>query len=220
MEKYRGQHLPRRIVLMFVAVLLMGVGISFCVRASMGQDPCSTMNLGISSKLNLSFGVWQAILNCIMFVFVLIFDRSLIGLGTLANMLIIGFVADLLKPLWAGLIPGEMSFWLRVVFTLIGTLLLLVGCSVYMTANLGMAPYDCVAFLIINIPTKRKLKFQYIRIAQDALAVLIGFACGAAVGLGTVIMVFLSGPLIPFFNRHIAAPLLGIKDISSLRTEG
>lgn len=218
-EHLKGKHLPKRIIWMFIAVLLMGVGVSLCVHANLGQDPCSTMNLGIASKVNLSFGMWQAILNIILFFIIILLDRKLLGIGTVANMLLIGFIADLLKPMWESVFPPDLYFAFRIIITVGGVLLMLVGCSIYMTANLGMAPYDCIAFLVLNISRSKKLKYRWVRIAQDAICVLIGFLCGATVGIGTVIMVVFSGPIIPFFNKHLAAPILGIKDMSKLRTE-
>lgn len=217
----KGTHLPKRAIWMMIAVGLMGVGVSVCVHADLGQDPCSTMNIGIASKIGLSFGMWQAILNTALFIIVFFLDRRLLGIGTIANMLLIGFIADFLKPLWINAFPADLHFALRMLLAFGGVMLMLVGCSIYMTANLGMAPYDCIPFLIMNRTKSKNKKLQYIllRISQDAVCVLIGFLCGATVGIGTIFMVALSGPVIPFFNKHLAAPILGIKDMSKLRTE-
>jgi uncharacterized membrane protein YczE len=38
--------------------------------------------------------------------------------------------------------------------------------------------------------------------------VAIGFVLGAIVGVGTVITAFFMGPLIDFFNVHVARPFL------------
>lgn len=79
-----------------------------------------------------------------------------------------------------------------------------------MTANLGMAPYDCVSFIV---PNKTKLPFRWWRIISDFICVAVGFACGATVGVGTLIMAFGTGPLLPLCNQYIAAPALRIADI-------
>ena len=62
-------------------------------------------------------------------------------------------------------------------------------------------------------------RFQYIRIATDIVCVVSGIAVfligGGSwskvpefVGVGTIITAFFMGPLIEFFNAHIARPLL------------
>lgn len=215
LEKYKGQKMIRRIITMLVAVTAMGFGAATCFVTEMGADPCSTMNLGLSLKAGIPYGVFQACSNIVILIIVAFTERRLIGLGTIGNMFICGFSADFFKPIIQGFIgETELSFAVRIVITLLGTAVIIVGCSLYMTANLGMAPYDCVAFVVINHTKRRKLKYRWVRMTQDAIALIIGFACGASVGIGTVIMVFLTGPLIPLCNKHISAKILGISDIS------
>lgn len=212
--KYAGQHLPRRILSMLIAVIIMGCGVSLFVRAQMGSDPFSTINLGVSSRLHLSFGVWQAIFNLLMLTVILFFDRSMLGLGTLANMFLVGFSADLFQPVLTALLPPTeaLPLWGRVLLTLGGVAFQIVGCSFYVTSNLGMAPYDALSFLV---PNKTKIPFRWWRISCDVVCVAVGFACGASIGIGTLIMAFGTGPLLPLCNKYIAAPLLKIKEIKS-----
>lgn len=216
LEKYRGQKLVRRIITMLIAVTVMGFGTALCFIAAMGADPCSSMNLGLSMKAGISFGTFQACSNIVILIAVFFTQRKFIGLGTIGNMFICGFAADLFKSLLGPALPptDDMSIAIRILLTIAGAAFNIVGCSLYMTANLGMAPYDCVAFIIINLYKRRKLKYRWVRMTQDAIALIIGFICGASVGIGTVIMVFATGPLIPVCNKYISAKILGIHDIS------
>lgn len=210
--KYAGQRLPRRIVAMLVSVIFMGFGVSLFVLGSMGSDPFSTLNLGISSRLGVSFGVWQAIFNVLMLILVVFLDRSMLGLGTIGNMFLVGFSADFFGSLWAGMIPAGSTFplWARLLLTLGGVAAQIIGCSFYVTSNLGMAPYDCISFIV---PNKTKIPFRWWRIFLDLVAVAIGFFCGASVGIGTLIMAFGTGPLLPLCNKYLAAPALKIAEI-------
>ncbi len=210
--KYAGQRLPRRIVVMLLAVVVMGLGVSLLVLGDMGTDPYSTLNLGVASKLGLSFGVWQMIFNAALLVLVLLLDRSMLGLGTLGNMFLVGFSADFFKPFWDWLFPDSFAlpFWARLLITLAGVAFLLLGCSFYVTSNLGMSPYDSISFIV---PNKTKIPFRWWRIITDVICVAVGFFCGAAVGLGTIIMAFGTGPLLPLCNKYIAAPVLKIQEI-------
>lgn len=215
-SRYQEQRLPQRIIWMLVAVILMGFGVSICFIAEMGSDPCSTMNQGVAMQLGFSFGTWNALWNVILLVGVFIFQRSMIGIGTFGNMFLVGFSADFFKPILLSFVEqSTLNIPVRVALTLLGTFIIIAACSLYMTSNLGMAPYDCIAFIVINKVKKRKLKYRWVRISQDAIALLIGFLCGASVGIGTVIMVFMIGPLIPLFNKHMSAKLIGIEKIKT-----
>lgn len=210
--RYAGQRLPRRITAMLAAVIIMGIGVSLYVLGGMGADPFSTLNLGVSSKLGLTFGTWQIIFNGILLAAIFFIDRSMLGLGTLGNMFLIGITADMFNSLLADIAPPteELGIPLRVALTLLGVVCQILGCSFYVTANLGMAPYDCVSFIV---PNRTKIPFRWWRIISDFTCVVIGFLCGATVGLGTLIMAFGTGPLLPLCNKYIAAPALKIADI-------
>lgn len=212
--KYAGQRLPRRIAAMLTAVVIMGLGVSLFLLGAMGADPFSTINLGVSSKLGLTFGAWQAVFNGVLLLLVLFLDRSMLGLGTLGNMFLVGFSADFFTPLLERLFtaPEAIPLWGRLLLTLGGVAMQIIGCSFYVTSNLGMAPYDCISFIV---PNRTKIPFRWWRIISDLVCVTVGFLCGAKVGLGTLIMAFGTGPLLPLCNKYLAAPLLKIQEIKN-----
>ncbi len=204
-ERVRGRYSARRVAAMLAAVIVMGIGVGLFVRGSMGADPYSTLNLGVSSKIGMSFGAWQAILNIVLLVAVVFADRSMLGLGTVGNMFLVGFSADVFGAVFGPLFPAEPGIPLRLLLTLLGVACQLVGCSFYVTADLGMAPYDCVSYLV---PNRTRIPFRVWRIFLDVICVAVGFLCGAAVGVGTLIMAFGTGPLLPVLNERVAKPIL------------
>lgn len=208
LARFSGQHIIKRTVIMLLAVIVMGIGVSIFVLAAMGSDPFSTLNLGVGSRLGLSFGTWQAIMNIILLAIVAFLDRSKLGLGTLGNMFVIGFTADIMGGVLQGFMPPteELSIIARVLLTLLGVAFMLVGCSFYVTCDLGMAPYDAISYIV---PARTRIPFRWWRIFTDVVCVAVGFACGSAVGIGTLIMAFGTGPLLPIFNKYIAAPVVG-----------
>lgn len=211
LERCKGKHFPRRIFAMLVSVIIMGLGISFFLLGNMGSDPFSTMNLGVASKLRLSFGTWQIIFNVVLLVLVVLFDRSMLGLGTIGNMLLVGLSADFFSPILEGIFPptDELNLFVRLLFTLIGVTFQVVGCSFYVTSGLGMAPYDALSYLV---PNRTKIPFRWWRIGLDVTCVAVGFLCGSTVGIGTLIMAFGTGPLLPLCNQYLAQPLLKAKE--------
>ena len=82
-----------RIVMMLTGILILGVSISFLRYGAVGTDPYTTMNIGVSSTIGLSFGTYQLLINAILFILVLIYKRSTIGIGTVVNMIMVTSVA-------------------------------------------------------------------------------------------------------------------------------
>ncbi|WP_322174038.1 YczE/YyaS/YitT family protein [Acutalibacter caecimuris] len=205
--RFAGQHLPRRIAAMLLAVTMMGVGVGFFMLAAMGSDPFSTLNLGVSARLHLSFGTWQAIFNILLLAVVVLTDRSKLGLGTLGNMFLVGYAADITSALLRQVVDAaSLGLPSRVAMTLLGVSMQLIGCAFYVTCGLGMAPYDCVSYIV---PERTRIPFRWWRMGLDVVCVAVGFACGAAIGIGTLLMAFCTGPVLPLLNRYVAGPLLG-----------
>ena len=213
-SRYAGRHLVKRTVAMLAAVIVMGAGVGFFMLAAMGSDPFSTLNLGVSSRLHLSFGAWQAIFNILLLAVVLATNRSKLGLGTIGNMFLVGFAADITGGLRSQVITASaLGIPARVGMTLLGVSMQLIGCSFYVTCGLGMAPYDCVSYIV---PERTKIPFRWWRIAIDVVCVGVGFACEASVGIGTLLMAFGTGPILPLLNRYVSEPLLKANEYKSV----
>ncbi|SEK72068.1 Uncharacterized membrane protein YczE [Butyrivibrio sp. ob235] len=198
----------KKLGIMTLGVFFMGFFLSFLIEVNLGTDPCTFMNLTISSRLGILFGTWQVLLNLVLFVFVVLFDRHQIGPGTIANMVFIGYISDFCRWIWKKTIP-EFVFreWpYRAVVFIVALLCFVIAASLYMNADMGVAPYDAIP----NIISDRLLKsvpFKFVRIGFDGTVLLIGFLLGGRIEICTVLMVFLLGPTISavggFLNQKV-----------------
>lgn len=198
----------KRLVLVVISVILMGFCISFLNKADMGTDPFTMFNLGMSKKLGLSFGNWQAIFNSVLFIIVLICSRNEIGWGTLANMFLVGYSADFftwLNGLW---IPDSIydSLLVRTAVMLPTLILFVFVASTYIACDLGTSPYDAIPN-IIAVKVK-KVPFKVVRIIYDCVALVLGFALGSTLGIVSIIMAFTLGPVITWVRTHIIEKFL------------
>lgn len=212
--KERKKYSPRNLLLMLVGILLIGMCVATYRMSGFGVDPFSCMNLGISGFLRMSFGTWQLIINAVILVIVWFTVRQYIGLGTVVNMVCVGYTADFLCWIFLEQIGLQVTMPLRILFLILGTLFASLGCACYMIANMGIAPYDSVAFIITKY-THERIPFRFARVVSDLTVVVIGIVfCLMAhnsiweiVGLGTIVNACLNGPLIQFFRDRIEALL-------------
>ena len=65
-------------VWLILSVVTMGFCLSYINQTAFGTDPCSTFNLAISQKIGLSLGNWQALFNCILFLFEFLDRKSVV----------------------------------------------------------------------------------------------------------------------------------------------
>ena len=194
---------------MLPAVILMGVFVSILVEVGWGTDPASFMNLNVATALGWGLGNTQVLLYGIMLIFTFAFGPQMIGFGTLANMLLIGYVVDFCRWLWPKIgfaqFIQEGTFATRLAVFSATILLFVIVAAIYMNAKMGVAPYDATPVIISGwIP---KVPFFVIRIIFDLSAVAAGLAagklCGAVQGslVGSIAMSLLLGPAISIVGR-------------------
>ncbi|ULT59383.1 membrane protein [Neobacillus drentensis] len=197
----------RRIFMTVIGNLCIGIAVSLLRLSHFGTDPFSTMNLGVSGFLHISFGVYQLIFNLFILIIQFIFVRNAIGFGTIVNMVGIGFISDFFVNGYHVLLGPSPLFITKIIFLLIAVVLIGIGVALYMTSDLGISPWDAMP-LVIQKLSRNKIPFVLARMMADVISVVIGFSFGAIVGIATVIMAFGTGPLVQYFRKQLAEPLL------------
>ena len=199
-----------------LGVLTGAVSVAIFKMAAFGVDPFQSFMSGISKLIPISFGTLYVIVNAVLLAFSLKFDRHYIGIATFINLFLLGYVTEYSYKLLRWLIP-EPAMPMRIVFLIIGIVIICIGSSLYITADLGVSTYDAVALIMAN---KWKIgQFKFIRVCTDLCCVALGVAMFMAggghlreiptiAGIGTIITAFFMGPLIEFFTIHIARKIL------------
>lgn len=193
----------KRIFAVIIAVIFMGLSLSFLIRVDLGTDPCTAMNLGISSKLGISYGTWGAISNSVLILLVIIFDRSKIGWGTLANMYLIGYSTDFFRWLFNKVLPARLFTHMttRILILIPALIIFIFSAAVYMAVDLGSAPFDAIVFVIAS--KFKNVPFRFIRMAWDITAAVIGYLLGSTIGIVTIALAFALGPVITLVKNQI-----------------
>lgn len=193
----------RRIMMTLSGIFLAGISVGMFNFSAFGMDPFQVFAHGLSYKTPLSYGLFYMLLNMVILIFILILDRKKIGLGTVFNMFLVGYIVEFSSNFFSALII-EPSFLMRWLFFAMAIIVMCFGSSLYFTANLGVSTYDAIALIMAE---RTPIKFQYCRIGGDLVCTIIGVLFGAVVGVGTVATAFFMGPIIAFFNYKIAIPL-------------
>lgn len=194
--------LPLRVFLAAVGVFIMGFGMSVLEKLDFGTDPYTCMNNGLSlvSGGVISLGTAGLLVSAIMLVFVIIFDISGLGLGTVFNMVGFGYSIDLFRFIWAKVGFVSVDGFMRYILLILMLIIFILAVSVYLAADLGSAPYDALPVIISK---KSKLPFVAVRMCWDITAVAIGFLLGSAVGITTLVCAFLVGPAAGVVRRAV-----------------
>lgn len=177
----------RRLAQLIPGLLLYGVADAFMIEAALGVDPWTVFAQGLSLQTGLGIGLLTNLIGVL--VLLLWWPlRQKPGIGTLLNILLVGPGIEL--GLW--LLPTPEALWVRIAYFTIGLLLLAVASGVYIGADLGPGPRDG---LMTGIHLRFGTPIWVGRTAVEVTVLLIGWALGGNVGIGTVVFAALIGPL-------------------------
>lgn len=208
--------MKKRISMSVFGVVLCAISVAFFKYAAFGMDSFQVFVNGMVEVVPISYGSLYVIINAALLLFALIFDKHYIGLATLINLLFLGYIAEISLYVLNLVFPAGTIF-LRILFLILGIVLMSLASALYYTSDLGVSTFDAIALVMAN--TWKLGKFRYCRIGVELATVLLGTILfyigngnfqgfGALVSVGTIITAFCMGPLIEFFTNTIAKPLL------------
>ena len=187
---------------LLVGLVLCGIAFSLPIRAGLGVDPWDVLHLGISERTGLPVGTVSVLVGIVVLIGWIPL-RERLGIGTIANALIIGAVIDLVLPR----LPEAHDPVTRWAMLLGGVALAGPGIGLYIGARLGPGPRDG----IMTGVAKRGHSIRVVRTAIELTALLAGWLLGGKVGVGTLLFAITIGPNVHFwlerldFGEHLAA---------------
>ncbi len=202
LSAFLGENAKKRFLLMLLGVFGMGFFLSFLIETGYGSDTCTFMNLPLSARFGLSFGTWQLCLNIVMLIAVIALKPRLIGAGTIANMVFIGYISDFFRWVWAQLLPE--GFFLmqpaRAIVFVLALIPFILSIAIYMVADMGLSPFDALPVILCE---KLGIRFSAGRILWDFAAILVGMLAGGRLNIGTFLLALGLGPMVGVVDRWI-----------------
>ena len=206
----------RRVAMSVLGVVICGIAVGMFKFAALGVDPFQSLMSGLDAVIPIRFGTLYMLANAALLLFALLLDRTKIGIATLINLFLLGYIVEFSQGVCGRLVP-EASLTLRLVILIVAIVILCLSSSLYFTADLGVSTYDAVA--LVWSQRQSRIPFALCRVISDLVcvscAIVLLAVSGAgikgilgSVGIGTVITAFFMGPLIAFFNRRVARPFL------------
>ncbi|NUR50336.1 MAG: hypothetical protein HOV71_19600 [Hamadaea sp.] len=185
-----GDKTVSRLLRLVTGLALYGVSIQLMIAAHLGNQPWSVLDQGLHTKTGLTIGTIVVIVAAVVLL-CWIPLRQKPGLGTIANMLLIGPFVDLT----ALVLPEPRAMWVRIAYLLGGVLLNAIATGLYIGAHFGPGPRDG----LMTGLAKRGLSIRVARTSIEVVVVAIGFLLGGTFGIGTVLYALAIGPLAQVF---------------------
>jgi len=180
-----------RFIQLLTGLCVFGLGAALMVRANLGLDPWNVFHQGLSGLTGLSLGL-LSILSGVVVMLLWIPLRQKPGIGTIANILVIGLSLDLF--LW--MLPEFQGWPLRLGALALGVVLTGIGSAAYIGVGMGTGPRDG---LMVGLNQRLGWSIRISRMLVEVVVLAIGWLLGGVAGVGTVVFALAIGPLVQLF---------------------
>lgn len=178
-----------------VGLTLFGIGITLLIDSNLGAAPWDVFHTGVSELTGISTGT-VIIITGVLLLLLWIPLREQPGLGTILNALVIGIVVDLTLP-----VIGDVELLaVRLAMMIGGVVVVAIGSGFYIGAGLGPGSRDgLMTGLARQRFAGRSISIRTGRTVVEVTVLVVGFALGGAIGLGTAVFTIGIGPLVQVF---------------------
>jgi uncharacterized membrane protein YczE len=195
----RGRRLGRRLVQLYVGLVLYGVSMALLVRSTLGVMPWDVLHQGLSRQIGWSLGTVSIVVGALVLL-AWIPLRQMPGVGTVSNVVVIGVAVDGTLAL----LPAPSALAIRIALVVGGVLLNAVATAAYIGVHLGPGPRDG---LMTGLVRRTGGSVRIVRTSIEVAVVASGWLLGGTLGLGTVVYALAIGPLV-----QVLLPRLSLAD--------
>ena len=175
--------------ILVIGEFIFGLGDSLLIAAGIGNTPWTVLAEGISNYVEI-WTIGEAtffVSIAVMFLWIPIKETP--GIGTILNAIIIALTIHVMVPI----LPQSESFGGSILMASSGIILVGIGSSMYLTANLGPGPRDgwmTGLQRVTGVPIGR------VRITLEVSVLIIGVILGGTFGFGTILFAVAIGPVV------------------------
>ena len=205
--------LTKRIFIYVIGTFLLGVGVTFSIKADLGVSPVSALGYAISLITAISVGTAVFLSNFVFIGVQIILSRKFEGkqyiLQLISSVLVSVFI-DLTLSLGSSL-PVATTWWMKLIYLAISLVIVSIGVFLYINARLPLASYDAMIPVVgkrLNKPFgAAKTVSDLTNICVSGALCLIFLQTLGSIGIGTLIAAYFTGKVVGFVMKIGREPL-------------
>ena len=176
------------VLFLFIGLSIFGFGHAILFGSNFGVSPWMVLAQGLAIQFEIGIGLSIIVVSFGVLLFWIPLKEKP-GIGTFINFFVVAAVIEITLPY----IPYQTDISLKLLQVFLGILVIGIGGSIYLIANLGPGPRDG---LMTGISKKTEIPMGYVRNALEISVVIIGWSLGGTAGVGTLIFAIMIGPVI------------------------
>ena len=176
------------VLFLFIGLSIFGFGHAILFGSNFGVSPWMVLAQGLAIQFEIGIGLSIIVVSFGVLLFWIPLKEKP-GIGTFINFFVVAAVIEMTLPY----IPYQTDISLKLLQVFLGILVIGIGGSIYLIANLGPGPRDG---LMTGLSRKTGVPMAYVRNGLEISAVSIGWLLGGTAGIGTLIFAIMIGPVI------------------------
>ncbi|MCC2333496.1 membrane protein YczE [Cellulomonas wangsupingiae] len=185
---------------LLVGLVLYAASVALLVRAQLGSMPWAVLSQGLTRVTGWSFGTATVVVSfAVLLCWVPLRQRP--GLGTVANVVVIGLLVDPFLAL-TDLLPDPLPLAAAGGLVAVGVVVNGLATALYVGARLGPGPRDG---LMTGLVARTGRPVRLVRGSIEVVVVAAGWLLGGTVGVGTLAYALAIGPVV-----HVLLPRLSV----------
>ncbi len=190
---------------------ILGLGVNSMIVSSFGAGPWDTVTYNLSELVNLSLGTTSVAIAVILMTIVLGYTRKWELLFMALPIILVGISLDF----WDIIVFGDylpLTILSRTIFYLLGVITIPLGLAFIISSKYPAFVFDELMIMLMDILKTDKV--APIRIGIEILGITLGIIFGflagigfGAVGIGSVVMALVLGPILSFFLKMLGGSL-------------
>lgn len=189
----------KRFIFYFFGLMILGLGVSLTIKADVGTGAWDALNVGLANATGFTVGTWVILVGLILiFVNAFIIGEKPKFLSMLTPILI-GFMIDFWILIGLNELELDMMVSRYLVF-FVGIVLIAIGVSFYLQADFAPNPVDQ---FMLALNQRFGFSLMVSKTIGEVLALLFAFILNGPIGVGTIIITVVIGPIIQLFYQPV-----------------
>lgn len=177
----------RKLGTLGLGLVLVASGVAMMIRGEIGVAPYDVLTTGLAASTGLSIGVAAMVLPLVFTLLGWVIGRAP-GPGTVLAVLLVGPILGAVLDV----LPTHEAMAPRLALFSVGFLTIAAGITAVVIAEIGPGPAEIVMLAVHD----RGYPLAASRTGIELICVAIGWAIGGQIGVGTIVVAVLIGPVL------------------------
>ncbi|MDF0725888.1 membrane protein [Cytobacillus sp. S13-E01] len=192
-----------RVLFYIIGLAITSFGVSFTIKANLGAGAWDALNVGLSNIIGFTVGTWVIFVGVILIIINALMLKQRPEYLAVIPIFIMGPLIDfwliIVFPTWQ-----PEGFFYQLSILLSGLICLSLGISTYLQAKFPLIPIDN---FMVALRARLPVNLGVAKTIGELTALVLALLFKGPIGVGTIIVTFLIGPLIQLFFPKLEALL-------------